>query len=116
MSTVTAPLAESRMTMALDGSARWRDSDGRLHRESGPALTWPDGTVEFWRHGRLHRGSDLPAIVFADGAKVWIVDGYIHRESGPAVIAADGSKQWIRHGVKQLPPPELHAATSPAHT
>jgi hypothetical protein len=60
---VTAAIA----TVGLDGIAEWRDVEGRLHRDGGPARVHPSGREEWFRHGRLHR-DDGPAVVHANGS------------------------------------------------
>ena len=35
------------LSVAADGTVTFRDEDGRLHREDGPAATYPDGR-EIW--------------------------------------------------------------------
>ena len=47
--------------------------------------------------GWLHR-DDGPAIVFADGARVWMQHGALHRAGGPATEGSGGSPAWRRHG------------------
>lgn len=36
-----------------DGTDEHYDEQGRLHRESGPAVSYPDGTQEWYVHGVL---------------------------------------------------------------
>ena len=56
------------------GTKRWYDSDGKWHREDGPAIEW------------------------ADGGKFWCKHGKYHREDGPAIEEANGYKlYWIEH-------------------
>ena len=42
---------------------------------------------------------DGPAVLFADGSKIWIVKGLRHRVDGPAVKYPDGSCNWYLGGV-----------------
>ena len=46
---------------AADGTERWVDADGHLHRLSGPAMKSPLAD-EWFYHGRRHR-IDGPAII-----------------------------------------------------
>ena len=46
--------------MTGDGVMEWRDAQGRLHRDDGPARVLPSGREEWYRHGLLHR-EDGPA-------------------------------------------------------
>ena len=56
----------------------------------------PDGTKEWYLHGKLHRGG-APAVEWSDGTKMWYLNGKRHREDGAAVERADGTKQWWLH-------------------
>jgi outer membrane lipoprotein-sorting protein len=49
-----------------------------------------DGT-EFWlnKDDVLHRENDKPAVIFADGTKLWIRNGKLHRDNGPAITYPD---------------------------
>jgi hypothetical protein len=91
-----------------DGTESWRDAEGRLHREDGPAwacwLTHPNGvryTEEKWyRHGVLHRMGAPARIKTCRGeiyAASWWLDGQLHRNDGPAKTGQYGDC-WFRHG------------------
>lgn len=96
-----------------DGSIKteeWTDSEGKAHREDGPAIIRyaKDGTVgcKTWmRHGITHR-EDGPAVIRRTeyGPTVeWYVNGELHREDGPAVIDYENDgvpfrQQWMQHG------------------
>ena len=68
-----------------DGTKRWYNDKGKLHRENDlPAIEWTDGSKEWWLNGKLHRENDLPAIEYSDGTKFWYLNGKFHRENGPA--------------------------------
>ena len=49
-------------------AGEFRDDQGRLHREDGPARIYPSGRAEWYRHGRLHR-EDGPAVEHANGSE-----------------------------------------------
>ena len=68
-------------------------SDGKLHRDDGPAIEYPDGHKEWWCHGKIHREGG-PALIWCDGDKEWWVNGQVHREDGPAVEEDNGHKEW----------------------
>ena len=90
-----------------DGSIEWRNKQGKLHRDDGPAKEWPaKGAKAWYRNGKLHR-DDGPAM---DGplGKSWHRNGKRHRDEGPAVEYADGRKEWYRHG-KELTAAEFAA-------
>ena len=69
------------------------------HRESGPAIIHANGTRVWYLNGKRHRESG-PAYIDADGTQVWYLNGELHRELGPAVIGADGSQEWWLNGNK----------------
>ena len=88
---------DSLQNILRDGSIEWRNKEGKLHREDGPAREWPAENAKAWyRNGKLHR-DDGPAM---DGplGKSWYRNGKRHREDGPAVEHADGRKEWYRLG------------------
>lgn len=73
------------------GVKKWH-AKGKLHRENGPAVEYPDGTCYWYQHGRKHR-LDGPAVIFASGQKEWYVEGELQRLEMP-----DGSNYWYRSG------------------
>ena len=62
-----------------DGSIRYFNKEGFLHRENGPAVIIPKGP------------------------RIWFINGLRHRTDGPAYIASDGYKEWHIEG-KQYEP------------
>lgn len=80
--------------------------NGKLHREDGPAVIWPDGAKYWFLNGMRHR-EDGPAVEYAHGAKEWWVNGELHREGGPARIWTNGDKEWFLNG-------KLHREGGPA--
>lgn len=56
-----------------DGRTRFYN-EGKLHREDGPALTYPSGAVVYMQHGKLHNMHG-PAIVGHYGECYWFVKG-----------------------------------------
>jgi len=76
----------------------WRDGQGRLHREDGPAWVSSSGAEEWRRHGELHRVGG-PAMV-KEHALIWAVDGRRHRLDGPAVVYRDGTVEWWVDGAR----------------
>jgi len=82
------------------GTIRWRNEDGKLHREDGPAVEYINGTKFWYLNGKLHR-EDGPAVEDISGTKSWWLNDKLHREDGPAVIRADGSKAWWLNGERQ---------------
>lgn len=58
-----------------DGTEIWY-SDGKIHREDGPAVTYSSGTKEWWLNDEYHR-EDGPAIEWTDGTKEWYLFGKV---------------------------------------
>jgi hypothetical protein len=77
----------------------YRDENGELHREDGPAIEYADGGKDWYWYGKCHR-QDGPAYEDANGFKVWYWHGQYHRQDGPAIEDADGYKAWYYHGQK----------------
>ena len=57
------------------------------------------GDKEWYLNGKLHRENG-PAIEYPDGTKIWYLNGKLHRENGPAIEYADGDKWWFIDGVR----------------
>ena len=61
---------------------------------------YSDGTVDkIWKNenGQVHR-EDGPAYEYADGARKWCKNGKFHREDGPAVVWESGSYSYYLNG------------------
>ena len=67
---------------------------GNLHREDGPAKELADGGYEYFLNGLRHRDGGQPAVVHANGDKMWYENDKLHRNDGPAVEKADGFEWW----------------------
>ena len=93
------------------GDIRWRNEEGQLHCEHGPATEWADGTKWWYKNGKLHR-EDGPATECANGTKQWYKNGQLHRNDGPAIEWVDGDKEWYLNGV-WISEEEHACATSP---
>ena len=89
-----------------DGTVRYFNALGQLHREYGPAVKYVDGTLVWYQHGQLHRLGG-PAVVNADGSKFWYRHGLRHRIAGPAVEYEDSTHMWYQNG-------QLHRLDGPA--
>ena len=58
------------------------------------------GTRRYYNSAdQLHR-TDGPAVIWADGTKLWFQNGQLHRIDGPAVVGSDGYKGWCINGVR----------------
>lgn len=73
---------------------------GRLHREDGPAIEYPDGSEEWHLNGEIHR-EDGPALIdtFLNLVQ-YRQNGKKHREDGPAVIEEGAPPEWWLFGEK----------------
>jgi len=90
-------MSKSECGIDNEGTKRWYNKGGELHREDGPAIEKSDGTKQWYKNGRFHR-EDGPAIEWADGTKFWWINSKYHREDGPAIERANGTKEWFLHG------------------
>lgn len=64
-----------------------------------------DEYIEYQLFGRVHRGADLPAVIwFTPSTHIWCYNGNIHRDEMPAYIEYRGDEIikeiWYRHGKK----------------
>ena len=57
-----------------DGTLRYCNALGRMHREYGPAIEWPDGSRAWYQNGQRHR-IDGPAIEYSVGYRAWFING-----------------------------------------
>ena len=88
-----------RIEVDRDGTCKYFNSAGELHRDNGPAVEYKSGSRAWFQNGKLHR-TDGPAVVWSDGEEVWFQNGLRHREGGPAVITPDGRKEWWIDGAE----------------
>src|SRR5208282_4000465 len=59
----------------FDGVIRYQNNFGKLHREDGPAIIFPDGDTSWFYLGVLHR-TDGPAIDWkVENRFVWSLHG-----------------------------------------
>jgi hypothetical protein len=64
-----------------------------------PAMIYANGTKLWYRSGLLHRGSDRPAEIWPDGSAFWYRHGELHRGNDwPAMILDDGTQRWYWRG------------------
>lgn len=99
-----------QVTVDLDGTLRWYKNHNIPHRDNDePAIIFANGTKVWYKEGKIHRDDDKPAIIYHDGSEKWYRHGQLHRESDePAIIDADGDMQWLKNG-------QLHRNGMPAH-
>lgn len=80
-------------------------SNGKRHRENGPAGIAEDGTEYYFQYGLKHR-DDGPAVYHSSGFERWYKNGVEHREDGPA-YKTQGVEKWYYKG-------KLHRDGGPA--
>jgi hypothetical protein len=75
-----------------EGDKKWYDDEGHLHRaDDKPALIKANGERIYFKHGVVHRDNNKPARIGANGAKWWYINGGLGRtDAGPVRISADG--------------------------
>jgi hypothetical protein len=82
-----------------DGTKEWHNLNGKLHREDGHAMEFPNGDKWWYRENKLHRENG-PAIEYIDGSKFWYVNDKRHRIDGPAIEYGNGKKWWFLNGMQ----------------
>lgn len=75
------------------GNKYWRDENGKLDRDGGPAFVGRDGTLWWYTHGKLDRDGG-PALEYAGGTKEWFRKGVKHNLYGPAVDYSGDDSLW----------------------
>ena len=88
---------ELRRHVDTNGTVRYHNKDGKLHRLDGPALERRNGSKEWYQNGEYHR-LDGPALERSNGYKEWYQNGKLHRLDGPAYEGSDGYKEWYIEG------------------
>lgn len=73
------------------------DGSKTIRLQNETITTWRDGSVICYTNGKRHR-IDGPAVIYANGDRVWYREGVRHRDDGPAVECADGRKFWFING------------------
>ena len=59
-----------------------------------------NGGCETWTlNGKLHRENG-PAMTFPAGSKFWYINGLQHNANGPAGVYPNESKEWYLEGVE----------------
>lgn len=80
-----------------EGTKRWYDDDGELHRDDGPAVHIYNRYKAWYRHGKKHRIGG-PAIYQEGKIKEWWVNGVLHRLDGAAIEYDDGGREYYIDG------------------
>ena len=63
-----------RIMVNTNGTRSYRDNEGRLHREDGPAVVMSNGYKAWYKHGLRHR-EDAPARMWSDGRVEYWING-----------------------------------------
>lgn len=94
-SEISGEIIDKISSMSLNGP-----SSPPVKNDNYYTVTDPDGTISWYKNGRLHRDCDLPAVVdTAWGIMVWYQNGLLHRDNDlPAYIDSDGIKAWYYYG------------------
>lgn len=79
------------------GSRFYLNSAGEVHRTDGPAVIHADGTKLWYQNGQCHR-TDGPAIEWYDGTESWYQNGKRHRIDGAAIVYSGGYMAWFING------------------
>ena len=83
----------SNLIIDNNGTKRWFNGEGKLHRIDGPALEGCGGDKHWYVNGKRHR-LDGPAFEDVSGTKEWWDNDRLHRLDGPAIEQHDGDKFW----------------------
>ena len=65
---------KSKMEITSAGDKTWRNAQGQLHNEEGPAVIWADGTKFWYINNGFHR-EDGPARIYFNGRNFWWING-----------------------------------------
>ena len=79
---MTGPMTEAALFELLtleccvdsDGTARYYNALGQIHRAHGPAVERPDGYRAWYQNGQRHR-IDGPAVEYEDEYRAWYING-----------------------------------------
>lgn len=76
------------------------DENGKTHSfDDKPALIYKNGAKIWMKHGVFHRDGDNPSLVHPNGRREYRKDGVFHREGGkPAVITPEGEFKVYENG------------------
>jgi hypothetical protein len=86
-----------------NGTLKWY-KEGKLHRDGDePAEIWANKTQRWYKEGNQHRDGDEPAVIQSNGTRFWYKEGERHRDGyKPAIICLDGAQIWYKEGKRCL--------------
>ena len=89
-------------TVTVDdyGNKRWY-SNGKLHREDGPAIEYAGGDKEWWINGKRHH-EDGPAIEWANGYKEWYINDKRVTEKDVLNLSQTIEIEGVKYTVAQI--------------
>lgn len=91
---------QKKRSEKIKRNKEWKDENGNLHRNDGPALILHNGDSIWYKNGVVHRDGDLPAATTSIG-QFWYKEGKYHRDGDkPAIVYKSGNKQWYTKGLK----------------
>ncbi len=96
-SLIVSTVAQNGVYIDEDGNAFYT-CNGVIHKESGPAIMWADGTMSWRRNGRPFRSDGGPT---TDGPSVrkWCgTNGVLSRVGGPALETITGYCEYWLNG------------------
>ena len=106
-----------KVTVDDEGTTRWYNSRGELHRIGGPSVEYADGSKEWhvigkqwYVEGHSHVSTCEGKIVETykvivdddEGTTKWYnTKGHVHRVGGPAIDYDNGDKEWYKEWYKE---------------
>jgi len=55
--------------------------------------------IRYYKNGKLHR-EEGPSVIYPDNSKFWYINGRCHREDYPAMEYGNGDKSWYYYGCR----------------
>lgn len=92
----------AKVVINFRGIKTYRDNKGRLHREDGPAVIYPDGS-KFYHVNGSRTSITQPTSYFDNGYVEWNLYAIPHRDNGPACASPNGLLRWVDDGERIWP-------------
>ncbi len=83
-------------TVEADGWIIYKNENGKVHRDDGPAMIAPNG-YQSWYKNDIHHRDNGPAAILPNGTQYWYKNGKLYRKNGPALIWANGIQIWFKN-------------------
>ena len=68
-----------RIEVDRDGTRKYFNSAGEIHRDNGPAVEYKSGSKGWFQNGKLHRTGG-PAVEWSNGDEEWWIDSVEYSE------------------------------------